>query len=167
MDHNTIQITVQKSVQSLARAMYISCTILNNRRTSIFSHQIALIKDNTLHFQEDKLPSLNLSELIHPNIDKVSRPISKSDLLADIFYPVYSGQKVSLQCISAQFVTIDNVKRYCDSNSLHFIDFPKQIMAGNVTILAAHIPLHFSSRLDFMNTDFRSVSLFRKQISLT
>ena len=84
MDHNTIQITVQKSVQSLARAMYTSCTILNNRRTSIFSHQVALIKDNTLNFQEDKLPSVNLSELIHPNIDKVSRPILKSDLLADI-----------------------------------------------------------------------------------
>ena len=67
MDHNTIQITVQKTVLSLARAMYISCTILNNRRTSIFRHQVALIKDNTLHFQEDKLHSLNLSELIHPN----------------------------------------------------------------------------------------------------
>ena len=117
-------------------------------------HQVALIKDNTLHFQEDKLPSLNLSELIHTN--------TKSDLLADIFYPVYSGQKISLQCINPQFVTIDKVKRYCDSNSLHFIDFPKQIMAGNVTILVAHVPHHFSSRLDFMNTDFRSVSLFRK-----
>ena len=93
MDHNTIQITVQKSVQSLARAMYISCTILNNRRTSILSHQVALIKDNTLHFQEDKLPSLNLSELIHPNIDKVSRPLSKSDLLADIFTPFILDRK--------------------------------------------------------------------------
>ena len=69
MDQNTIQITVQTSTQSLARAIYISCTILANRRTSIFSHQIALIKDNILYFQEDKLPSLNLSQLIHPDID--------------------------------------------------------------------------------------------------
>ena len=38
-----------------------------------------------------------------------------------------------MQCLSVQFVTI-----------------------------ASHIPHHFSSRLDFMNTDFRSVSLFRK-----
>ena len=28
--------------------------------------------------------------------------------------------------------------------------------------MAAHIPYHFSSKLDFMNTDFRSVSLFRE-----
>ena len=37
----TIQITVQKAVQSLAKAMFISCTILNNMRTSVYSHQIS------------------------------------------------------------------------------------------------------------------------------
>ena len=121
-----------------------------------------MVKGNTLHFQEDKLPSVNLSELILPTIDNKSRPITKTDLLADIFFPIYSSQKISLQCLEPQFVTIDREKRYCDSQSLHFIDFPQQISAGNVTILAAHDPHHFSSTLDLMNTDFRSVSLFRK-----
>ena len=59
--------TIQITVQSLAKEMYISCTILNNQRTSIFSYEVALVEGNTLHFQEDKLPSVNLSELIHPN----------------------------------------------------------------------------------------------------
>ena len=38
LDKDTIQILVQKAVQSLARAVYIYCTIMNNERTSIFSH---------------------------------------------------------------------------------------------------------------------------------
>jgi len=33
-----IQITVQKALQSLAKAVFISCTVLQNDRTSIFSH---------------------------------------------------------------------------------------------------------------------------------
>jgi hypothetical protein len=153
---------VQKAVQLLAKAMYVSCTILNNQRTSIFSHQVALVNGNTLHFQEDKLPSLNVSDLIHPQIDKISRPITKVDLLADVFFPIYSKDKISLQCLIPQFVIIDDEEMYFDSMSLHFIQFPKQISANNISILAAHVPHHFSSKLDFMNTDFRSVSLFRK-----
>ena len=50
IDDLTIQITVQKAVQSLAKVMYVSCTILNNQRTSIFSHQVALVNGSTLHF---------------------------------------------------------------------------------------------------------------------
>ena len=86
---------MQKAVQSLAKAVYVSCTILNNRRTSIFNHQVALIKENILHFQEDKLLSVDLSALIHPDIDRVSRPIEKIDLLADIFF------KVCILCTAA------------------------------------------------------------------
>ena len=63
-----------------------------------------------------------------------------------------------------EFVIIDNEKRYCDAMSLHFIEFPEQISANNISILAAHVPHHFSSKLDCMKTDFRSVSLFRKSI---
>ena len=109
-DRESIQVTVQTSSQYLARAVYISCTILANKCTSIYSHQIALIKDNVLHFQEDKLPSLNLSQLIHPDIDKVTGFIEKSDLLAEVFYPVYSGEKISLQCLNPQFVVINDKK---------------------------------------------------------
>jgi hypothetical protein len=79
--------------------------MLFNQRTSIFSHQVALINGATLHFQEDKLPSLNVSDLIHPQIDKISRPITKVDLLADIFPPIYSKDKISLQCLTPQLVS--------------------------------------------------------------
>ena len=161
LNEKTIQITVQKAVQSLAKAIFISCTILNNRRTSVYSHQIALIQGTTLHFQEDDLPSKQISDLIHPNIDKVTRPISKVDLLDNIFYPIYANQKISLQCLDPQFVTIDGERRYCDAQSLNFIDFPQNISAKNISILAAHVPHHFSSKLDFMNSDFRSISLFK------
>ena len=75
---------------------------------------------------------------------------------------MYSAQKISLQCLSPQFVVINDVKRYCDATSLNFIDFPEKIMVGNVTVLSHHIPHHFSSRLDYINSGFRSVSIFMK-----
>ena len=56
-----------------------------------------MITNNVLNFPEDKLPSVNLTQLMHPNIDRVSRFIEDVDLLAGVFYPVYSGEKISLQ----------------------------------------------------------------------
>ena len=56
---------------------------------------------------------------------------------------------------------INDEQTYCTANALNFIDFPQKIMAGNKTVLSHHILHHFSSCLDFMNQDFRSVSLFR------
>ncbi len=113
-----IQITVQKALQSLAKAVFISCTVLQNDRTSVYSHQIALVDGPNLHFQEDQLPSIRATDLVHPSIDKMTRPISETDLLDGIFYPVYADNKVSLQCLEAKFVTINNKERHCDSTSL-------------------------------------------------
>ena len=162
IENNSIQITVQKARQSLAKAVFVSCTVLANSRTSVFSHQIALVDDATLHFQEDQLPSIQLSDHVHLSIDKSTRLISKADLLDGIFYPVYADDKVSLQCLDSQFVTINGKERYNDSQALHFIDFPESIEVKGKSIMAAHVPHHFSSKLDFMNSDFRSVSAFRE-----
>ena len=85
---------MQKALQSLAKAVFISCTVLQNDRTSIFSHQIALVDGPNLHFQEDQLPSIKTTDLVHPSIDKRTRPISETDLLDGIFYPVYADDKV-------------------------------------------------------------------------
>ena len=45
---------------------------------------------------------------------------------------------------------------------MHFVTFPQKIVIGNKTLSPYHLPQHFSSRLDFMNSDFRSISLFKK-----
>ena len=52
-----IQIQVQTSHQTLAKALYISCTVLQNQRTSIYSHKIGLIdRKDELHFPDNDLP---------------------------------------------------------------------------------------------------------------
>ena len=43
LNETTFQVSVQTAEQSLVPAVYISCTIQPNLRTSIFSHQIALV----------------------------------------------------------------------------------------------------------------------------
>ena len=78
------------------KAVFISCTILENQRTSVYSHKVALIKDGELHFQKDELASLNITQLIHPDIDEKTRKIKDSDLFAENLYPIYSGTKISL-----------------------------------------------------------------------
>ena len=56
IDDETIQINVQTSQQSLTKAIYISCTVLPNQRTSIYSHQIAIIDNKKrLHFPDHDL----------------------------------------------------------------------------------------------------------------
>ena len=45
IDETTIQINVQTSQQSLAKAIYVSCTVMPNQRSSVYSHQIAIIDD--------------------------------------------------------------------------------------------------------------------------
>ena len=57
LDAHQIQIQVQLSHQTLAKAHYVSCTIPQNEWTSIFSHQISIIdKNEELHFPENSLP---------------------------------------------------------------------------------------------------------------
>ena len=63
---------MQKALQSLAKAVFISCTVLPNDRTFVYSHQIALVDGPVLHFQEDQLPSIKIADLVHPSIDKMT-----------------------------------------------------------------------------------------------
>ena len=162
INHTSIQISVTTAKQSLARAAYISCTILPGDRTSIFSHQIALLNSkDQLDFQADQLPSIDIAQLVHPDIDQITRPLRPSDFIAELFFPLYSHEKISLQCLKPTMVEINLKPQYCDKTTLNFIDFPSKISVNNREILTEHIPHHFSSKLDFMSTDLRSVSLFR------
>jgi hypothetical protein len=95
---NSIQITVQSMTQTLSKAEYVSCTVLANQRTSIYSHQLAIFREGKLHFQLDSLPSLTLLQLKQPEIDTITRLISPEDKLAEFFYPIYKNERVSLQC---------------------------------------------------------------------
>ena len=70
LDAHQIQIQVQLSHQTLTNAYYVSCTVLPNGRTSIFSHQVGIIdKKGELHFPENSLPSINLTDILHPKIE--------------------------------------------------------------------------------------------------
>ena len=162
LNSTSLQVSVQTAQQSLAPAVYISCTIQTNLRTSVFSHQIALVDNDTLNFQADQLPSITFSQLVHPSIDETTRALTDTDMISNELYLIYSGTKVSLQCINPQMITVDNIKRYCDRTSLNFIEFPEQISIGTQKVLRVLIPHHFSSKLDFLNTDMRSVSLFKQ-----
>ena len=51
----------------------------------MYSHTLAFIADGILNFPEDKLPSVNLTYVMHPNIDRILRAIADVDLLSDIF----------------------------------------------------------------------------------
>ena len=94
--------------------------LYSEQRTSIYSHQIAIIDDKKLlHFPDHDLPSLNLTDLLHPNIDRLTRPIQTKDLLVDSLYPIYNHQKISLQCLEPQFIELDGVKNFCDQGTLH------------------------------------------------
>ena len=59
-------------------------------------------------------------------------------------------------------ITVDNKKRYCDQTTLNFIPFPESISIGKETVLKVAIPHHFSSKLDFLNSDMRSLSIFQQ-----
>ena len=161
LNATSLQVSVQTAQQSLAPAVYISCTLQPNLRTSVFSHQIALVDGDKLNFQADQLPSITFSQLINPSIDATTRSLLDTDMISGELYLIYSGIKVSLQCIHPQMITVDGTKRYCDRTSLNFVEFPEQISVGTQDVLKVSIPHHFSSKLDFLNTDLRSVSIFQ------
>jgi hypothetical protein len=165
LEDNVIQITVEMSSQQLSKAEYISCTILPNARTSAYSHQLAILKNDKLHFKSDELPSISFLQLKDPKIDAQTRPISPEDMMEDIFYPIYSNEKVSLQCILPKHVEIDGEMRYCDQNSLEFGPFPKEVRVSGVTVLSMHIPSHFSQKLAWVNEDFSSIMTFKEKNS--
>ena len=144
LNSTSLQVSVQTAQQSLAPAVYISCTIQTNLRTSVFSHQIALVDNDTLNFQADQLPSITFSQRVHPSIDETTRALTDTDMISNELYLIYSGTKVSLQCINPQMITVDNIKRYCDRTSLNFIEFPEQISIGTQKVLHVSIPHHFN-----------------------
>ena len=114
---------VQSTQQSLAKGYYISCTILPNHRTSIYSHKLAIFEDDLLHFKQEGLPSIYFSDLKRPSIDLLTRPIDAEDKLVNQFYPIYNGMKVSLQCLKPINIIVDNEKMWCDDKSLQFYRF--------------------------------------------
>ena len=49
---------------------------------------------------------------------------------------------------------------------MSFISFPKKIVIGETTLSPYHVPKHFSSRLDFLNDDFRGISYFKNTATI-
>ena len=143
MDKTLVAVNVQSTQQSLAKGYYISCTILPNHCTSVYSHTMAIFEDDLLHFKKEGLASVSFSDLKRPNIDLLSRPIHAEDKLVNLFYPIYNGMKVSLQCLDPIAIIVDNEKMWCNDKSLQFIPFPQEITVDGKTILSVHVPQHF------------------------
>ena len=74
--------------------------------------------------------------------------------LANLFYPIYNGKKVSLQCLEPTAVIVDGENMYCDDVSLQFIPFPQEITVNGKTILSVHLPQHFSIITSKMTDNF-------------
>jgi len=160
IDGDLVAVNVQSTKQSLAKGFYISCTVLPNSRTSIYSHKMAIMSNNMLHFKEDDLASLSIEDLKNPKVDLVTRNIIQDDKLVNEFYPIYSGQKVSLQCLEPKHIVVDGTRMWCDSQSIHFIEIPKLITINNKTVMTVHVPQHFSMKLAEMTHDFEVLSQF-------
>ena len=114
IDQTLVVVNVQITQQSLARGFYISCTILPNHRTSVYSHRMAIFKNNLLHFQEDGLSSISFKDLKSPDIDPLSRPIPNEDKLVNKFYPIYYKKKVSFQCLQPIDILVDGERLWCN-----------------------------------------------------
>ena len=163
LDAHQIQIQVQLSHQTLTNAYYVSCTILQNGRTSIFSHQVGIIdKKEELHFPENSLPSINLTDLLHPKIDQNTRKIGISDLILDQLYPIYADKLISLQCLTPKFIFVDHKKKFCNPSTLSFQKIPEIITIDGKTLTPHILPKRFSEKLKFANTDFRGVTFFHR-----
>ena len=167
LDKTLVSVTVQSTQQSLAKGFYISCTILPNQRTSVYSHKMAILENDKLHFKQEGLSSITFSELKHPNIDQLTRPINAEDKLVNRFYPIYNANKVSLQCLSPVSIIVDNQTIWCDDKTLQFIDFPHEIIIAGETILSVHVPQHFSMKMAEMTHDFEVLSKFQPLNSTT
>ena len=158
----TISASVTTLKQSLAKAVYISCTILKTHRTSIYSHTIAILNpQGELHFQQDKLPSLKLQDLVNPKkVESQTRTLIPSDFVSEQFYPIYSNDKISLHCMEPKIIQIDGQDVYCAVDNLNFRIMPTSITINDKIILAETIPAHLANKLDFMNDDLRAISVF-------
>ena len=158
----TITASVTTLKQSLAKAVYISCTILPTHRTSIYSHTIAILNpQGELHFQQDKLPSLKLQDLVNPKkVEIQTRNLIPSDFVSEEFYPIYSYDKISLHCMVPKIIQIDGQDVYCALNNLNFRIMPTSITVNDKIILTETIPAHLATKLDFMNDDLRAISVF-------
>ena len=87
---------------------------------------------------------MSFADLKNPKVHFLTRNIVSEDKLVDLFYPIYSGQKVSLQCLVPVHIIVDKMKMWCDPQSIHFIDIPRKITIDGKTVLTVHIPQHFS-----------------------
>ena len=150
------------SKQSLAKALYVSCTILSTHRTSIYSHNVAILDpEGILHFQQENLPSLKIQDLINPKmVESVTRALVPSDFISQQLYPIYSNEKISLHCLEPKIIQIDQKDVYCALSNLNFRPMPTNIIVNDKIILAATIPQHLAGKLDFINDDLRAISVF-------
>ena len=81
--------------------------------------------------------------------------------MVNLFYPIYNGKKVSLQCLEPTAVVVDGENMHCDDVSLQFIPFPQAITVNGKTILSVHLPQHFSMKISKMTDDFEIMSKFQ------
>ena len=150
--NDTLITTVQLQNLHLVPAVYISCTLVGISRTSKYSNQIAHVQDDNLVFKNINLPQIRSDFLQDAKINAATRPITATDLIGGIIFPVYRGPSVALLCIETKLIIVDNKNMNCDSSTLHFIPMPSSIVVDGIpilqTILSHYLAKHISITMD-------------------
>ena len=155
--NDTLITTVQLQNLHLVQAVYISCTLVGISRTSKYSNQIAHVQDDNLVFKNINLPQIRSDFLQDAKINAATRPITATDLIGGIIFPVYKGPSVALLCIETKLIVVDNKNMNCDSSTLHFIPMPFSIVVDGIpileTILSHYLARHISITMDDFSYD--------------
>ena len=80
------------------------------------------------------LPNLNISDLYNPQIDTLTKKISKYFLLHDTIFPVFHLKKVAFLCLAPQILNIDGKLKPCSRQALTFDKHPLKMTLNNTII---------------------------------
>ena len=72
-------------------------------------------------------------------VDIKTKLVSKSDLIIDTLYPIFTQDKVSYQCTTPITITLDDQPYYCNTNTLQFVPFPTIIKLNDTLTYGTYI----------------------------
>ena len=163
LNETSLSVTFERSHQSLAKSVFITCTINAQKTTSVYSNKFALLdKNDMLLFQDKSLRSIRLDELLHPTINEMRKPIDTNNCLLEILCPIFSDKLVSFQCINVTQIIIDDRKFTCSPHILNFLPFPQKIEINGKTI-KFQASSHFSQKISKYANNYGQITLFQNR----
>ena len=163
INETSLSVTFERSHQTLAKSVFITCTISAQKTTSIYSNTFALLsKNDILLFQDKNLKSIKLDALLHPTINEMIKPIDTRNCLLEQLCPIFSDRLVSFQCVNLTQISIDNKRYMCSPDILNFLPFPTKIEIHG-KIINFQASSHFSQKISKYANDYGQISLFQNR----